>query len=171
MTLRTHHYLSILPLFLLLGVANSALSAWLDTREVSSSLEQERQVLTTVETHWPESLLPSYGFVPPEPTPAAQRLEILYESLWLRGLIFTGAALLAGILVAEILTRLSLRELQILSKSALQLSQGLQQSTESGGKIREYGDLGSTLTTLSQILQENDQQNRIRLLRHDRRND
>jgi hypothetical protein len=171
MTLRTHHYLSILPLFLLLGIANSALSAWLDTQELRSSLEQERRILETVETHWPQSLLPTYGYVAPQPTPAEERLDRLYQTLWLRAFVFTGVALLAGILVAEILTRLSLRELRLLSTSAEQLSQGLQQSTADGGKIREFADLGSTLATLSQILQENDQQNRIRLLRHDRQND
>ncbi len=167
MSLRTHHYLSILPLFLLLGVANAALSAWLDYREVSSSLEQEHHILETTATIWPEALLPAYDYVPPEATPASQRLEQLSQTLWLRAILFTSSALLAGVLVAEILTRLSLRELRILLTAAHQLAEDLSESPSGGGKIREYADLGSTLTTLSEILQENDQHNRIRLLRHD----
>lgn len=167
MTLRRHHYLAILPLFILLGVANSLLSAWLDYREVSAGLREEAATLAAIEKAWPAGLPTPPGFAPPAPPDAEARLAELRTHLWKRAALFTSAALLAGLLVAEILVRLSLRELRLLQGTADRLADGQPETAPATGLIREFADLGSTLGTLSQILQENIQHTRSRLLRHD----
>lgn len=168
MTLRRHHYLAILPLFALLGVANALLSAWLDHTEVSAGLREEATTLAAIEAAWPADLPPPPGFVALAPADADARLAALRQTIWQRGVLFTLAALLAGILVAELLTRLSLRELRLLQHTADRLADGLPDAPAPDGRIREFADLGSTLGTLSQILQENIRHTRTRLLRHDR---
>ena len=170
MNLRLHHYLTILPLFLLLGAANAALSAWLDYREITDSLVEETAILQKFSQLWPQEELPlPANFVPPAATNAAERLAALEQTLLQRAIFFLLAALAAGLLVAEVLIRINQRELQNLQKAADRLADGLSDPVETGENIREYADLSSTLSTLSQILEENSLHTRTRLLHHDQR--
>jgi hypothetical protein len=171
MTLRTHHYLSIIPLFLMLGAGNVGISAWLDYREIRDSLAEEALVHQVVAESWPKELPIPSGTTFPKPEDPAIRLAALEKTLWARAFSFVGAALAVGVLVAEILTFLSLRELRLLQRSAEALAQEQsRRSSGAGGLIKEYAELDATLTTLAQIMKDNSRQARVRMLNHDSNN-
>jgi hypothetical protein len=168
MTLRAHHYLSIIPLFLILGAGNAGISAWLDYREIRDSLAEEAMVHQVVGESWPEELPIPSGTQFPKPDAPAIRLAALENVLWMRAFSFVVSALAVGVLVAEILTFLSLRELRLLQQSAIALAQkNSPRASGTGGLIKEYAELDATLTTLSQIMKDNSRQARLRMLNHD----
>lgn len=169
MSLRFFHYLFILPLFIVLGLANAGLSAYLEYQEVQASLAEEMFIVASIQAEWPAHL-PSPNVVnAPSVSDQEAVLADLKRSLWLRALFFSVAGLFVGVFVSELLTRLSLREIKLLQHPASQIAEGHTDVSVTPGRIREYADLGGTLNTLAQILRENFQHTRSRLLRSDDR--
>ena len=70
--------------------------------------------------------------------------------------------MLVGVVVAELLTRYSKRELHGLNKAAAGLADGQYLSTWPMGRIRELNDLGSTLLTMTSLLSDGSHQTRRR---------
>jgi hypothetical protein len=70
--------------------------------------------------------------------------------------------LLAGVLVAEWLTRFARRELGALGEAARQLAGGHYLQHWPSGRIRELNDLGSTLLTMASLLADGSHQTRRR---------
>jgi hypothetical protein len=70
--------------------------------------------------------------------------------------------LLAGVLVAEWLTRFARRELGALGEAARQLAGGQYLQHWPSGRIRELNDLGSTLLTMASLLADGSHQTRRR---------
>jgi len=167
MSLRLHHYLYILPLFLFLGMGSAGISAWLDNNEIRKGLEDEAAVHAIVAAQWPSELAPPEGAVLPQPSDPGARLAELHRSLWIRTIIWAATALIIGLAVAEVLTQVSLRELRLLQRSATALMAGSFDHEHTAGLIREYAELDSTMGTLARVLHDNSRKKRAQMLKHD----
>lgn len=84
-----------------------------------------------------------------------------------RGVAFVAACLLAGVVVAELLTRLVRREFATLADAARSLVAGRYDAQWNDGRVRELADLGDTLRTMAGSLHDNILQTRRRLLQTD----
>ncbi|MCC5790281.1 MAG: hypothetical protein JJT75_11645 [Opitutales bacterium] len=169
MTLRLHHYLAILPVFLLLGAAIAGLSAFLEYQETLENLQEEFALASQFSNLWAAEEKPPETFGNYLLGSSEERLEELSELLWLRAFWFVFSAFLAGLFLCEILVRINRRELAVLNRAADQLLQDQRVELSSRELIKEYADLGTTFSTLSQILQDNSEQTRCRLLQHEKK--
>lgn len=83
-------------------------------------------------------------------------------ALWERlGKLFAGL-LLAGILAAELITRIARRELWSLNRTATEIVEGRALSPAPPARIKEIGDLSGTLQTMTSLLADGNQQTRRR---------
>jgi hypothetical protein len=75
--------------------------------------------------------------------------------------------LLAGVVVAEMITRIASRELGALTRAARDAAQGRFLSHWPDGRIRELNDLGGTLLTMTSLLADDSHQTRRRFFQHE----
>lgn len=167
MNLRWRHYLSILPLFLLLAASSTGLSTWIDYRQVLDNLQEEEKVIQQFELLWPVSQSNIDDSLQSSLTDPQYRLAKLKADALRRAVIFFLISILAGLLACEILIQVNKRELYFIGELTSELNKGNPPKSGHATIIREYADLVSSLGTLSKIKEEKSMQTRSKLLSHE----
>lgn len=149
----------------LLGLLESAALAgqWQARRQQPSDLLQAWAVLPL-----PDPERPAAESQPRKPVTlvavAAEETKVregLHEHS-VRSLIFGAVAILAALVLAELLTRFTLRGLSRLERGAMALAKGDYETPWVASRVVEFNDLGNTFHTIAEVLKDGAMRNQRR---------